>query len=68
MRLRVRLRVPILDSVRPDLASAKQRSIVRLLVEKLIVSPPDIEVQLRQAGIEDLALELRPTVPEEVAA
>ena len=41
---------------------------MRLLVEKVIVSPNDIEVRLRQSGIEELALELRPAVPEEVAA
>jgi hypothetical protein len=34
----------------------------------VIVSPSDIEVRLRQTGIEDLALELRPAAPEEVAA
>jgi hypothetical protein len=41
---------------------------VRLLVEKMIVSPCDIEVGLRWSGIEELALELRPAVTEEVAA
>jgi hypothetical protein len=41
---------------------------VRLLVEKVIVSPNEIEVRLRQTGIEHLALELRPAMPEEVAA
>lgn len=41
---------------------------MRLLVVKVIVSPNDIEVRLRANGIEELALELRPAVPEEVAA
>lgn len=47
---------------------AEQQRIVRLLVEKVIVSRQDIEVRLRGSGIEELALELRPPVPEEVAA
>jgi hypothetical protein len=34
----------------------------------VIVSPHDIEVRLRANGIEELALELRPAVPEEAAA
>jgi hypothetical protein len=41
---------------------------VRLLVEKVIVSPSDIEVRLRQTGIDELALELHSAVPEEEAA
>jgi hypothetical protein len=41
---------------------------VRLLVEKVIVSSNDIEVWLRTNGVEDLALELRPAMPEGVAA
>jgi site-specific DNA recombinase len=41
---------------------------VWLLVEKVIVSPNEIEVRLRANGIDTLALELRPAVPEEVAA
>jgi site-specific DNA recombinase len=41
---------------------------VWLLVEKVIVSPNEIEVRLRANGIEELALELRPAVPETVAA
>ncbi|MBA2592958.1 MAG: hypothetical protein M3495_16400 [Pseudomonadota bacterium] len=39
-----------------------------LLVEKVVVSPRDIEVRLRANGIEERALALRPAVPEEVAA
>jgi site-specific DNA recombinase len=67
IRLCVRLRVPSLtrfDRIRDQLSPAKQRSIVRLLVEKVIVSPNDIEVRLRANGIEELALELCPAVLE----
>jgi site-specific DNA recombinase len=42
----------------------EQTPILRLLVEKVIVSPNDIEVRLRANGIRELALELRPAVPE----
>jgi len=38
---------------------------VRLLIEKVIVSPNDLEVRFRPNGIEVLALELQ---PEPVAA
>ncbi|MGH8588085.1 MAG: hypothetical protein ACREXX_01745 [Gammaproteobacteria bacterium] len=41
---------------------------MRLLVEKVVVSRSDIEVHLRANSIEKLALDMRPTVPEEVAA
>lgn len=41
---------------------------MRLLVEEVIVSPNDIEVRLRANGIEGLALDLRPAVPEKLAA
>ena len=57
-----------LDQIWDHLFLAEQQRIVRLLVEKVIVSPSDIEVRLRQTGIEDLALELRPAMPEEEAA
>jgi site-specific DNA recombinase len=33
---------------------------VRLLIEKVIVSPNDLEVRFRPNGIEVLALELQP--------
>jgi hypothetical protein len=58
------------DLARPwgQLFPAEQQRTVRLLVEKMIVSPCDIEVGLRWSGIEELALELRPAVTEEVAA
>jgi site-specific DNA recombinase len=41
---------------------------VRLLVETVIVSPNDIEMRLRANGFGEVALELRPAVPEEIAA
>jgi site-specific DNA recombinase len=52
--------------------SVEQQRIVRLLIEKVIVSPNDLEVRFRPNGIEVLALELQPepadaTVEEAVA-
>jgi len=38
---------------------------VKLLVEKVIVSPNDLEVRLRANGIERLVLELRPEPVEQ---
>ena len=40
--------------------SVEQQRIVRLLSEKVIVSPDDLEVRFRPNGIEVLALELQP--------
>jgi site-specific DNA recombinase len=37
-----------------------QQRIVQLLIEKVIVSPDDLEVRFRPNGIEVLALELQP--------
>lgn len=48
-----------LDAIWDQLFPAEQSRIVRLLVEKVIVSPNDLEVRLRANGIERLALELR---------
>lgn len=56
-----------LDAVWDQLFPAEQTRIVRLLVEKVTVTAEDIEVRLRQTGIETLAFELRPAVLEEVA-
>ena len=39
--------------------SVEQQRIVRLLIEKVIVSPNDLEVRFRPNGIEVLALELQ---------
>jgi site-specific DNA recombinase len=49
-----------LDAIWDQLFPAEQTRIVRLLVEKVILSPNDLEVWLRANGIERLALELRP--------
>jgi len=43
-----------------QLFPAEQQRIVRLLIEKVIVSPDDLEVRFRPNGIEVLALELQP--------
>jgi site-specific DNA recombinase len=49
-----------LDSIWEQLFPAEQQRIARLLIEKVIVSPNDLEVQLRLNGIEVLAVELQP--------
>ncbi|KXW59012.1 DNA-invertase hin [Ferrovum myxofaciens] len=60
-----------LDVIWDQLFPAEQSRIVRLLVEKVIVSPNDLEVRLRANGIERLVLELQPadiSRPEEALA
>ncbi|KVC62673.1 recombinase [Burkholderia ubonensis] len=60
-----------LDAIWDQLFPAEQTRIVKLLVEKVIVSPDDLEVRLRANGIERLVLELRPATDggaEEVTA
>ena len=64
--------MPWLDAIWEQLFPAEQQRIVRLLIEKVIVSPNDLEVRFRPNGIEVLALELQPepadeTVEEAVA-
>lgn len=54
-----------LDTIWDQLFPAEQTRIVKLLVEKVIVSPNDIEVRLRANGIERLVLELRPEPVEQ---
>ncbi len=49
-----------LDAIWDQLFPVEQTRIVKLLVEKVIVSPNDLEVRLRANGIERLVLELRP--------
>ncbi|GAC1405596.1 MAG: recombinase family protein [Burkholderiaceae bacterium] len=49
-----------LDQIWDQLFPAEQIRIVRLLVEKVVVSPDDIELRLHANGIERLVLELRP--------
>ena len=60
-----------LDVIWDQLFPAEQTRIVKLLVEKVIVSPNDLEVRLRANGIERLVLELQPAAvarSEEVLA
>ncbi|MGD9888454.1 MAG: hypothetical protein AB7S56_04200 [Halothiobacillaceae bacterium] len=54
-----------LDAIWDQLFPAEQSRIVRLLVEKVIVSPNGLEVRLRANGIERLVLELRPEPAEQ---
>lgn len=54
-----------------QLFPAEQTRIVKLLIEKVIVSPTNIELRLRANGIEQVVMELQPAkvgVDEEVAA
>ena len=53
-----------LDAIWDQLFPAEQTRIVRLLVEKVIVSPTDLEVRLRANGIERVVLDLRPEPAE----
>lgn len=48
-----------LDAIWDQLFPAEQTRIVKLLVEKVIVSPTDLEVRLRANGIERVVLELQ---------
>ena len=49
-----------LDAIWDQLFPAEQARIVKLLVEKVIVSLNDLEVRLRANGIEQLVLEMSP--------
>ena len=60
-----------LDIIWDQLFPAEQARIVKLLVEKVIVSPTNIELRLRANGIEQVVMELQPAkagVNEEVMA
>lgn len=57
---RITVAMTRLDAIWDQLFPAEQTRIVKLLVEKVIVSPNDLEVRLRANGIERLVLELRP--------
>ena len=57
-----------LDAVWDQLFPAEQTRIIKLLVEKVIVSSTDLEVRLRTNGIERVVLELRPAGGEGRAA
>ena len=56
-----------MDEIWEQLFPDEQARIVKLLVEKVIVSPNDIEVRLRPNGIERLALEFGQTNGEALA-
>jgi site-specific DNA recombinase len=49
-----------LEAIWDQLFPAEQQRIVRLLIDKVIVSHNDLEVRFRPNGIEMLALELQP--------
>jgi len=49
-----------LEVIWDQLFPAEQSRIVRLLIEKVIVSPSNLEIQLRATGIERVVLELQP--------
>ena len=56
-----------LEQVWDQLFPAEQHRIVRLMVERVVVSPKDLEVRLRSNGIERVLLEMhasRPAPPE----
>lgn len=58
------------DAGRPDLEttlSGRAAAVVRLLVERVVVSATSLEVRLRPCGIEALAKEFRPTTTAEAA-
>lgn len=58
-----------LESIWDQLFPPEQTRLVRLLVEKVIVSPDNIEVRLRPNGIEEVVLDLQPEgEAEEVTA
>jgi hypothetical protein len=54
-----------LDAIWDQLFPAEQQRIVRLLIEKVIVSPNDLEARFRPNGIEVLALDLQPELSAE---
>jgi hypothetical protein len=62
---RITVAMTRLDAIWDQLLPAEQSRIVKLLVEKVIVSPNDLEVRLRANGIERLVLELRPEPVEQ---
>lgn len=60
-----------LDAIWDQLFPAEQTRIVNLMVEKVIISPNNLEVRLRANGVERVVLELLPAaerLPDEVAA
>ena len=57
-----------IDKIWEQLFPAEQHRIVRLLIEKVIVTPHNLEVRFRPNGLEMLAREVKPTTTEEAAA
>jgi hypothetical protein len=57
-----------IDKVWDQLFPDEQSRIIRLLVEKVIVTPDSIDVRLRSNGIERLALEITDSAREEAIA
>ena len=53
-----------MDTVWDQLFPAEQQRIVRLLVEKVVVSPHSIEVRFRDNGLKQFVNELKPATPE----
>ena len=53
-----------MDTVWDQLFPAEQQRIVRLLVEKVVVSPHSIEVRFRENGLKQFVSELRPVTME----
>ena len=49
------------DAIWDQLFPAEQQRVVKLLVEKVVVSPDNIEVRLRANGLEKVIRELRPS-------
>lgn len=49
-----------LESIWDQLFPPEQTRLIRLLVEKVIVAPDNIEVRLRPNGIEEVVLDLQP--------
>lgn len=62
-------RMTRLEAIWDQLFPPEQTRLIRLLVEKVIVSPDNIEVRLRPSGIEEVVLDLQPFAgAEEVTA
>ncbi len=57
-----------IDKIWEQLFPAEQHRIVRLLIEKVIVTPHNLEVRFRPNGLDMLAREVKPTTTEEVTA
>ena len=57
-----------IDKIWDQLFPAEQHRIVRLLIEKVVVTPHSIDVRFRPNGLEMVAREIKPRQSEEVAA